>query len=511
MTKRTFAIALSGLLMAACGKDVIEMKDITYFDAVDNVSFDRTVTVALSDGGSTVNYSSDDFSYSVSGGKVTIVNNSTERIRYEVSGSTTNGQLKIYSSAVQALSLNSVNIANGSGAAINLQGATDDLSKAQRTYIVMTGSSTISDGSTYSDTDGEDQKAALFSEGILAFSGSGSLTVNASGRSGVVSDDYIHMTGGTLTVNCSSSASVSGGDTLKPAGIKAKDAFVVSGGTLIVSSTGTGCKGISGSGTAMFRGGTVSVTTTGSNYGSSKGGPGDDNGHGPGNNEQSSSGVSAKGIRFDGDIAVSGGSLTVKCTSHEGIESKSKITVSGGAVYSYSAADDAINSGGDMTISGGYVCAYATSNDGLDANGDCYIKGGVVYAIGASSPEVAVDANTEENYTLYVQGGTLIAVGGLESGAELDQSCYSAGSWSSNTWYALTADGANYLFKTPSSGGSGLVISASSSPSLKSGVSASGGTEYADGMLIVGGSYSGGSTVSLSSYTGGNNNGGGHR
>ena len=61
----------------------------------------------------------------------------------------------------------------------------------------------------------------------------------------------------------------------------------------------------------------------------------------------------------------------------------------------------------------------STNNDGIDANGNCYVKGGVVYAIGASSPEVAIDANSEEQKKLYVTGGTVIAVGGLESGASI--------------------------------------------------------------------------------------------
>ena len=142
------------------------------------------------------------------------------------------------------------------------------------------------------------------------------------------------------------------------------------------------------------------------------------------------------------------------------------------------------------------------------------IRGGVVYAIGKQSPELAIDANTEGGYKLYVEGGTIIAIGGLERGSTLTQSCYQASSWSKNTWYALTVDGNTYAFKTPSSGGTPMVVSGSSTPTLTSGVTASGGNSYFDGLLYTNATVSGGSSVTLTNYTGGNGGGpgggGGH-
>ena len=150
----------------------------------------------------------------------------------------------------------------------------------------------------------------------------------------------------------------------------------------------------------------------------------------------------------------------------------------------------------------------STGNDGIDANGNMYIKGGIVYASCSGSPEVALDANTEGGYQLYVSGGTVVAIGGLENGSSLSQSCYQASSWNKGTWYALTSGSDTFAFKTPSSGGNGMVVSASSEPALTSGVSVSGGTTIFDGMGNVGGTISGGSTVSLSSYSGGGMGGG---
>jgi hypothetical protein len=145
----------------------------------------------------------------------------------------------------------------------------------------------------------------------------------------------------------------------------------------------------------------------------------------------------------------------------------------------------------------------------MDANGNCYIKGGTVYAICSGSPEVAIDANSEQQKKLYVTGGTIVAVGGLENGSSLTQSCYQAQSWSANTWYALTVGSSTFSFLTPSSGGSGLVVSGVSQPTLQSGVSVSGGTSHFGSLAITDGAISGGTSVSLSSYTGGIGMGGG--
>ena len=132
-----------------------------------------------------------------------------------------------------------------------------------------------------------------------------------------------------------------------------------------------------------------------------------------------------------------------------------------------------------------------------------------MYAIGTTSPEVAIDANSEEKKKLYVTGGTIVAIGGLESGSSLSQSCYSTNSWSKNTWYAMTVGSETFAFQTPSSGGSTLVVSGASQPTLKSGVTVSSGTKIFDGAGYTDATVSGGSSVSLSSYTGGGGGPGG--
>lgn len=524
--------------------------DITPADSIDdtednitNTRFDRTISIVYSVNGASVTGDENGI-VSISGNDVTVNNSTGEKIIFELSGNAQDGFFKVYNNKKQAFILNGLTLTNKNGAAINNQGK-------KRCFVVVSGTNILSDGSSYTDTPSdEDEKAALFSEGQLIFSGDGSLTVTATGKAAITSDDYVRfmdsptvnvnssaghgirgkeaviISDGTLGVTVSANMKkgitsdslvwIEGGETTVrisgssaydsedseytgTAGIKADQSFVINGGLLSVSNSGTGGKGISGDGAGYFNGGTVNVTVTGANYGSSSG---DRFG-----SSSSSNSVAAKGIKFDGNLHFNGGTVNVSCKSHEGIEAKGTITVKDGVVYSNSASDDAINAGSTFTIEGGMVCGYAPGNDGLDANGNFYIKGGIVYAMGSTQPEMAIDANTEGGYKLYVQGGTIIAIGGLESGASLSQSCYQASSWSKSTWYSLTVGSTVYAFKTPSSGGTPMVVSGASTPTLMTGVTVSGGTSYFDGIFNVGGSVSGGSSVTLSGYTGGNGGG----
>lgn len=553
-----FLTIVSLFLLMGCAKDNIVLIDPLTTDDTDdditNTTFALTVQVTFSESGASVTGTTDDFTTSISGNDVTIVYTGEEYVMYELSGTTTDGFFKLYSPRKQGITLNSVAVTNPNGAAINVQGPQATPNKGKRTFIVLNGTNSLADGASYTDTPStEDEKGAMFGEGQFIFSGDGILNVVAQGKSGIVSDDYLHfmqsgtvavsssagngirgkdcilVTSGTISVSVSAdmkkglssdgyvtfdggstTITVSGGTAYDSedgeytgsAGVKADGYFKMNGGGLTITNTGTGGKGISCDGNGYFSGGQVEVYAKGSNYGSGGGGgfPG-----GGGNSNTSS--VSAKGIKCDGNLVFSGGKVTVNSYAHEAIEAKGSITITDGEVVAISQADDAINAGSDFTISDGYVFGFSSGNDGLDANGNFYIKGGVVYAIGTSSPEVAIDANSEGGYKLYLTGGTLIAIGGLESGSSLSQSCYSASSWSQNTWYGLTVGSKTYAFMTQSSGGTPLVVSGSSTPTLKSGVTYSGGTSHFESWLFEDATISGGTSVSLSSYTGGNGGG----
>ena len=498
-------------------------------DNISATTFARTVKVVYSSGGASVT-GADGLSCSVSGNDVTITNNGDEVIMYELSGSSTDGFFKLYSSRKQGITLNSLTLTNPAGAAINNQ-------SHKRTFMVVKGTNNIADGSSYSDeVSTEDMKAAIFSEGQLIFSGDGSLNVTATGKGGITSDDYVRFMDGATSVVVNSSAghgvrgkdaiivtdgnidvSVSGtgkkgfsadtlvyigggvtkidvtgsagtvdGEVTGSAGIRADVRFEMTGGSLGITCSGSGSKGISSDNVGFFKGGKAIITCTGKNYGSSY------------------SSKSAKGVKFDGNLYFSDNcSVVVNSSSNEGIEAKGLIQITGGTVYSYSAADDAINSGSHMNISGGYVYGRSFRNDGLDANGNMNISGGVVYASGAGSPEVALDANTERNYKLTISGGTVIAFGGIERGSSVSIP-YVAVNYSKKTYYSLEGGDTNLMcLKSPDSAGTGMYIfggglSKGSSYKLVSGVTVSGGTSYFGGYYFTGATATGGSSTTVS-------------
>ena len=409
---------------------------------------------------------------------------------------------------------------------LNITSAVGDGINCEEYFLMKSGTVTISgvgddgiqcdlggDTSTGETTDHEDEDSGnIYIEG-----GTLNVTVTADAAKGIKGEGDMKISDGNITVK-TTGGGVWDSDKVKTkasACLGADGNTTISGGTLNLTSTGAGGKGINGDGTLTATGGTVVVKTSGNAVvASSSGSLSTVSSSSQLDHYDSDYKSSPKGIKIDGAITISDNaviSVTTTGAGGEGIESKTCIDITGGQV-TVNASDDAINSSyndgskslsyaGDLTISGGYVYARSTGNDGIDANGN--------YAIGSSSPEVAIDANSEEQKQLYLTGGTIIAIGGLESGASLSQSCYQASSWSKNTWYAMTIGSDTFVFQTPSSGGSNLVVSGASQPTLKSGVTVSSGTSIFDGVGYTGATFTGGSSVNLSSYTGGGGGPGG--
>ena len=367
----------------------------------------------------------------------------------------------------------------------------------------------------------------------------------------------IYLSGGNITINCTAIAAkgikcagdifVSGNpviditttgkgawdeedlETTAACGLSADGNIDISGGTVTLTSTGSGGKGMKCDGVLTISGGDIAIATSGSLYynnGTTE------NTNYTGNTDYISSDYysSHKGIKaglktqvgnsytYSGGMVISGGKVKVTTSGYngEGIESKNYLNITGGEVY-VDAYDDGINSAQDMTITGGYVYSSSNHNDGIDANGNVYLNGGLVYAIGSGGAEKAIDANSEEGKKVYVNGGVLIAVGSLENGSSISQATYRTTSVSSNTWYGLTYDNEVIAFYTPqvSTGGgpgggghgpgggnsSGLVISVPSTPTLTSGVTAT-GTGIFEDKCYLDATVSGGTSVSLT-YMGG--------
>lgn len=347
----------------------------------------------------------------------------------------------------------------------------------------------------------------------------GVLKINASGKAGKgISTTTMTTNGGTITVNNSGAAQAAStsGDYYTAKGFKTDGDMNLLGGTITITMTGNGGKGIKVNGAYVqgnsdTTGPTLTVSTTGSAAGTSSSG----GGWGPGGGSSVSG--SAKGVKVEGTITINGGTTKVSATGgegSEGIESKTTMTINGGYIEC-NTYDDALNCAGHMYIKGGFIYAVATNNDAIDSNGNMYLSGGMVFCYGS---EEGLDANSEGGYKVYIQSGANIAaigrsMGAIESGASISQPCYQTTA-SSNTWYALyngntvvaafqvptlSSSGGGYGPGGGSSGGSTMVVT---SPSCKlySGVTGS-GTSFWSGKGYS--NASGGSSVSLSSYSSG--------
>ena len=485
-------------------------------DYIENTTFDKTITVTFSQSGNASVSGDESGIVSINGNDVIATNNTDLVIKYVLTGETSDGFFKLYSTKKQAIVLNSVSITNPDGAAINNQ-------SKKRTFIVLNDGTKnyLTDGANYSDaTDSEDMKGCFFSEGQLIFSGSGYLEVDANCKAGIRSDDYVRtmpkaniwvdassgngirgneaviMTGGVVNINVTGTADkgistdgevrieggrttifTSGGyeydsdenDYSACSGIKADSVININGGELNIKSTGTGGKGLNCDDEININDGVVRIITTGKRQKDSKGS------------------VSPKGIKADGKINVSGGQTQVRLEGTgdgtEGIESKSEIHIEAGTVESYS-YDDAINSAGNLYIDGGYVYARSYNNDAIDANKNLYINGGVVIAEGAGQPECGLDA--AEQYKAYINGGTVIAIGGGMQAIDSSSKQASIAISASMGMKVGILDGSKAIlaYTTPSSNcGTALMISSpsfksGSSYTLRAGCEVSGGTSF---------------------------------
>ena len=485
-------------------------------DYIENTTFDKTITVTFSQSGNASVSGDESGIVSINGNDVIATNNTDQVIKYVLTGETSDGFFKLYSTKKQAIVLNSVSITNPDGAAINNQ-------SKKRTFIVLNDGTKnyLTDGANYSDaTDSEDMKGCFFSEGQLIFSGSGYLEVDANCKAGIRSDDYVRtmpkaniwvdasagngirgneaviLTGGVVNINVTGTADkgistdgevrieggrttifTSGGyeydsdenDYSACSGIKADSVININGGELNIKSTGTGGKGLNCDDEININDGVVRIITTGKRQKDSKGS------------------VSPKGIKADGKINVSGGQTQVRLEGTgdgtEGIESKSEIHIEAGTVESYS-YDDAINSAGNLYIDGGYVYARSYNNDAIDANKNLYINGGVVIAEGAGQPECGLDA--AEQYKAYINGGTVIAIGGGMQAIDSSSKQASIAISASMGMKVGILDGSKAIlaYTTPSSNcGTALMISSpsfksGSSYTLRAGCEVSGGTSF---------------------------------
>lgn len=505
-------------------------------DYVENRSFAHSISIVYDEGSVTLSGDTDQVTWDIDGAHVSVT--STTKVIYTLSGSSDDGSFKLYAENYQEIVLDGLSLTNPNGAAINNQ-------CGKSTFLVLADGSnnTLTDGTTYEVPADEDMKGTIFAEGQIIVSGSGKLTVYATGKNGIASDDYIifrpgnviniyasaghgiksndgvtirggvlnisqsaaggkginseasvTISGGRTTIITTGTAELDGSDATGAAGIKADSMFVMTQGELNIKSSGAGGKGINCDQDITISGGEITVATTGKEY-------------------TGGDGSSPKGIRAEGTITITGGEITITASGGdgaEGLESKSTMNLSGGEIV-VSAYDDAINSSGRLTISGGKVYAYASANDGIDSNSTLYITGGTIIASGTTQPEGPFDC---DNSTFSITGGTIIGIGGTTStpsSSVTTQPVILLGSqsYSNGSYIALTNSSGELImaYQIPRTYSSAVLLV--SSPDMERGktytftknVTTSGGTwwqGFSDDTAVSGGSTI--ASITQSSY-----------
>ena len=221
-------------------------------------------------------------------GRVTVNATTDTELTYRLTGSGT-GAFKLYSVKKQTLVLDNLSLTSPDGPALNIQ------SKKKTTIDLPEGTaSSLTDAATYTPDGTEDMKGAIFSEGQIVFSGTGTLNVSGLYKHAICSDDYISLEGGTLNVLRAASD-----------GIHANDYYTQTGGTLTIANTGG--DGIESEGTLLISGGTVDATV----------GTAD-----------------TKAVKSDSTMTIAGGTLAIKLNADQtkGLKSKCALHIDGGTL-----------------------------------------------------------------------------------------------------------------------------------------------------------------------------------
>ena len=386
-------------------------------------------------------------------------------------------------------------------------------------------------------------KNVLKSETDMIIDGTGSLSVTANSKNGIVTEYGVFcILNGDITVTVAKyTAYTNDNDTekdtsdevveeTKGTAIKPMLGFVMLDGSLTIygnnSDKGYESKGIKvdgyaadevadetlskGMGWIVIDGGTITIRTQGKAISAGWKQSEDDNPTDSANNPVPN--VYINGGTFDIVTYATprDDTKTVEGVSPEGIEAKNNVYITGGT-FVINTTDDCINASNAIYISGGMIYACASQNDAIDAGaeenqGYLYISGGVVVALGSGQPETGLDCNS--NARFQYTGGIIIAMGGGQNNVPQASGTtaytVSTSGLSAGKTYALVQDGKVVLaFKVPAgySYGNAVMLGTGSlaqgTATLLSGVTATGTT--ADNGVVYSGSVtvSGGTSTSV--------------
>lgn len=402
------------------------VSDLTSITIDNSTVGDSAVSVTYNGSSAKVVVSGDVAKYltvAVSGADVSITaaDDLATEITYTLSGSSSNGSFTQTGTYKATVAFDALSLTSTTGAPITIN-------NGKRIKVKLTGTSTLADCANGV------QNACFYCDGHTEFSGTGALNVTGNTKHGLTSDEYMEfknatlnivsavgdglhigqyfeMKSGTITVNAQ-------GDGID-VGAKKKTSenngqVFITDGIVTITTTGTATKGLKADSLVTITGGTLTVTTSGNAYYDataadiSSASALKTNGAftmSGGTVSLTSTGSGGKGLNVTEDIAVSGGQLTAVTT---------------GSVFTYQTLDSkaqGVKTDGNITISDGTVLVAASSDKASAFKSGLLfrINGGNVMGIG--NKKITPAASSQQKYSQYtgvsVKGSSTVTYNGV--------------------------------------------------------------------------------------------------
>jgi hypothetical protein len=363
--------------------------------------------------------------------------------KYVLSGTLDDGSIIVdaYDSSKVYLMLDGVDISCADDAGFKVE-------QADKVFLTLAEGSvnTITCGDTYSDDAASDKvTGAIHSHDDLTINGSGSLTVTADYKHGIVSKDDLVITGGTVKITAkedgihvNDAVKLTGADITINAeddGIHSDLAFVITGGSLTINGCYEGIEAV----TIDIEGGDTLIYPTDDGL-NANGGSGDmfSMGGGPGG------GMGSRGMTgtVSGDLAVEqmpdfvsmSGNMPEFMDMPDVAGNQDMLvnedTDDRGSDTADESAEDKEDTDTYIHISGGTLTVINDSGrdaDGIDSNGDIIITGGDIrVSMVNSGGNSALDYASESGGVAEISGGTVIACGNYSMAEQFDESSVQA-------------------------------------------------------------------------------------
>ncbi len=301
------------------------------------------------------------------------------------------------------IQLNNANLTSSDGPALLVENAEKVfLTLAEGTVNTLTSGESFSEDAVENGYDG-----TIYSKDDLTINGNGSLSVTGHYAHGIVCNDDLVITGGTIQIEAADDA------------IHANDSVRIANANLTLTAGDDGITVSNDDGSDYFyiESGTLTITSC------------------------------YEGIEAN-IVTISGGTITITPTDDginaTGTESSVDIT------------------GGTLTI----INSDGRDADGIDSNGSIHISGGFVFvSVPSDGVSTAIDYGSENNGELLLDGGTVIASGssGMLEGVSQDSTqgfvVYTGDGTDAETEFTLTdSDGIVLLNETIPIGFNALIL-----------------------------------------------------